>query len=195
MQQSIVHKRPRRGARDGWVWIGAQVSVRGAYKRLCEGNHEENPSILRACRFIWRQTVPLKLRFFGWLLLRRRRKTRVLRKRSYPDTSTDCNLCLGDDEDCAHLSFARTLLSQQPISMIDTTSETSLWESIQWKGRWEEEGVRILAVFWAIWLHPWWQKYIPDLLAETGFTDCQPTKTPIEVNHRLNLNKNDSIPT
>ena len=69
MQQSTLYKRPQSGAPDGWVWIGAQFSVRGAYKRLCEGNHEENPSILRACRFIWRRKVPLKVRFFSWLLL------------------------------------------------------------------------------------------------------------------------------
>ena len=32
MQQSILHKRPQSGARDGWVWIGAQFSVQGVYK-------------------------------------------------------------------------------------------------------------------------------------------------------------------
>ena len=30
-------------------------------------------------------------------------------------------------------------------------------------------------------------KYILDVSAETGFTDRQPAKTPIEVNHRLTL--------
>ena len=34
-------------------------------------------------------------------------------------------------------------------------------------------------------------KYILDLLAETRFTDCQPTKTPITVNHKLNLNNDE----
>ena len=34
-QQSLVHKKPQRGVRDGWEWIGTQFSVRGAYKRLC----------------------------------------------------------------------------------------------------------------------------------------------------------------
>ena len=69
MQQSILHKWPQSGACDGWVWIGAQFLVRVVYKRLCEGYHEENPLILQACRFIWRQKAPLKLRFFSWLLL------------------------------------------------------------------------------------------------------------------------------
>ena len=35
------------------------------------------------------------------------------------------------------------------------------------------------------------QKYISDLLAETGFTGCQSTKTPIEVNHGLCLNNSE----
>ena len=42
MQQSQIHKRPQRGVRDGWEWIGAQFSVQGAYKRLCEGKYEES---------------------------------------------------------------------------------------------------------------------------------------------------------
>ena len=32
------------------------------------------------------------------------------------------------------------------------------------------------------------QKYVLDLLAETRFMDCRPAKTPMEVNHKLNLN-------
>ena len=35
------------------------------------------------------------------------------------------------------------------------------------------------------------QKYILELLIEAWFTDCQPAKTPIEANHRLNLNKDE----
>ena len=30
----ILHKRPRSGVQDAWVWIGAQFSVRESYKRL-----------------------------------------------------------------------------------------------------------------------------------------------------------------
>ena len=69
MQLSLAHKRPQSRARDGSDWIGAQFSIPGAYKRLCEWNPEENLSIISACRFIWRQKVPLKVRSFGWLLL------------------------------------------------------------------------------------------------------------------------------
>ena len=38
------------------------------------------------------------------------------------------------------------------------------------------------------------QKFILDLLAETQFAQSQPTKTPIEVNHRLTLNKDEQHP-
>ena len=35
------------------------------------------------------------------------------------------------------------------------------------------------------------QKYIIDLLTETGFADCQPAKTPIEVKHQLTWTENE----
>ena len=65
---------------------------------------------------------------------------------------------LGDKEDCAHLflgcPFAKTIWNQQPISIVDTTSEMSLWESIRKSGgRRKAEGIRILAVLWAIWMY------------------------------------------
>ena len=42
IQQSLVHKRPQSGARHGWEYIGAQFSVRGAYKKLYVGQYEES---------------------------------------------------------------------------------------------------------------------------------------------------------
>ena len=35
------------------------------------------------------------------------------------------------------------------------------------------------------------QKYVLDLLTETRFVDCQLAKTPMEVNHKLNLNEDE----
>ena len=35
------------------------------------------------------------------------------------------------------------------------------------------------------------QKYVLNLLAETGFIDCRPAKTPMEVNHKLTLNDDE----
>ena len=86
MQQSIVHKSPKRGVCDSWEWIGAPFSIRGGYKRLCEGQSEENHSIKNACRFLWRQKVPLKVRLFGWLLLQKRLMTRVFHRQLYPES-------------------------------------------------------------------------------------------------------------
>ena len=46
------------------------------------------------------------------------------------------------------------LWNRHTTSMVDTTSETSFWDSIQKiGGKRREEGVRIFAELWAIWLH------------------------------------------
>ena len=67
MQQFLVLERPQSMARDGWEWIGAQFLVRGTFKKLCKGLCEENQSINRACRFIWRQKSLSKCRsLFGF---------------------------------------------------------------------------------------------------------------------------------
>ena len=95
MQQSVVHKKPHRGAHDGLEWIRAQFSLRGAYKRLCERQYEESRPIIR------RQRVPIKMRFFGWLLLQRRLMTRLVYKQSYPEIPTSCAQCSSGEEDCA----------------------------------------------------------------------------------------------
>ena len=105
MQESIMYKRPHRGVYDGWEWIGAPSSIRGAYKRLCEKQYMEDRSIIRACWCIWQQKVPLKVRLFRWFVLQKRLITRVLHRRLYPGTSADCNHCLGAEEDSALLFF------------------------------------------------------------------------------------------
>ena len=158
MQQSIVHKRLQRGVCDSWEWIGAPFSVRGEYKRFCKGQYVEDRLIIKACQFIWRQKVPLKVCLFCGLLLRSRLMTRVIHRQLYLGTSADCLLCSGVEEDCAHLffecPFARTIWTRQPISRVNTTSEMSFWDLIRrsnYKKR--ADRVCILAVLWAIWLH------------------------------------------
>ena len=84
--------------------------------------------------------------------------TRVFHKGLYPETSAECALCLGAEEDCARLflgyPFAREIWNQQTISRVNTTSETSFWESFRRSGgRSRVEGVRILVGLWAIELH------------------------------------------
>ena len=135
MQQSIVHKSPQRGMWNSWEWISVPFSVWGAYKRLCEGQSEENHSINSACSFLWQQKVPLKVRLLRWLLLWKRLMTRVFHRRLYPESSAACGLCSSAEEDCAHLffecSFARSICDRQTSSRVDTTSESSFWESIR----------------------------------------------------------------
>ena len=50
--------------------------------------------------------------------------------------------------------FAKTIWNQKSIPSMDATWKTSFWDSI-WRGghKRKEEGGRILAVLWAIWLH------------------------------------------
>ena len=135
MQRSIVHKRPQRGMCDRLEWIGAPFLVRGAYKRLCEGQSEEYPSFNKACRFIWQPKVPLKVGLFSCLLLWKRLMTKAFHIRLYPETSAECGLCLRAEEDYAQLffgcPFARSIWDRQTILRVDTTPETSFWKSIQ----------------------------------------------------------------
>ena len=37
------------------------------------------------------------------------------------------------------------------------------------------------------------QKYVLDLLKETSFLGCKPTKSPIEVNHKLGKKKEEAV--
>ena len=157
IQQSIVHKSPQRRVCDSWEWISAPFSVRGAYKRLCKGQFEENNSISSSCRFLWRQKVPLKVQLFGCLLLWKRLMTQVFDKRLCLESSAECGLHSGAEEDCAHLffecPFTRSVWDQQTSSRIDTTSKSSFWESFYKSGCRREDGVCIHMVLWATWLH------------------------------------------
>ena len=128
MQQSPIHQRPQTGAHNRWEWIGAHFSLRGSYKKLCEGQYEESLPINRAFNFIWRQKVPLKVRFFGWLLLRRKLMTQVFHGRLYLETSVECTLCL-IVRTIVHIFFSSAPLPGQygtdkPFHR-QTTSETS----------------------------------------------------------------------
>ena len=55
--------------------------------------------------------------------------TRVLRKTIYPDTSTDCVLCYGGEENCIHLffqcPFTHKILATQQIPSMDASGTQS----------------------------------------------------------------------
>ena len=79
LQGLLADTRPTEG-QDGWMWCEASFSVRAAYRRLRSQAGSEDPMFLRLWRRIWRSRIPLKIRVFLWLLLRRRLMTRALRQ-------------------------------------------------------------------------------------------------------------------
>ena len=129
----------------------APFSIQRANKRLCKGQYVEDRLIIRACRFIWQQKVPLKMGLFFLLLLRKRFMMRVLHRQLYPRTSADCNLCSGTKEDNAYLlfgcPFTLTIWTRQTILRVDTTLEMSFEESIRRSNcRRRADGFHILAM-------------------------------------------------
>ena len=57
MQQMLEGWRPMEGARDGWIWRNEPFSVRGLYQQL-RTSQSEDPSVLDACRAVWKQMLP-----------------------------------------------------------------------------------------------------------------------------------------
>ena len=110
LQELLADQRPTKG-QDGWTWCETSFSVRAAYRRLRAQAGSEDPLFLRLRRRFWRSRIPVKIRVFLWLLLRRRLMTRSLRQRWVPHSSAECALCGAILEDCDHL-FVRCLLAQ-----------------------------------------------------------------------------------
>ena len=69
-------RRPREGARDGWIWRNEPFSVRGLYREL-RTSQSEDPIMLDACRDVWKQRLPYKVAIFSWTLTRQRVLARV----------------------------------------------------------------------------------------------------------------------
>ena len=97
--------RPLEATRDAWVWRQSRFMVKAVYRLLCGQLSPENVYVTQRCKLIWKRHIPLKIRIFGWLLLRRRLMTRVARQGMFPDSPVCCPLCGGGPEDCSHLFF------------------------------------------------------------------------------------------
>ena len=76
MQQMLEGRRPREGVTDGWIWRNEPFSVRGLYRQL-RTSQTEDPTMLDACRDVWKQRLPYKVAIFAWTLARQRVLTRV----------------------------------------------------------------------------------------------------------------------
>ena len=95
LQSHVVDLRPLEATRDAWVWRHSRFTVKAVYRLLCGQLPLENVYVRQRCRLIWKRHIPLKIRIFGWLLLRRRLMTRVARQRMFPDSPVSCPLCGG----------------------------------------------------------------------------------------------------
>ena len=84
LQIRIAHLRPLAGTQDAWIWHHSRFSTREVYRLLRGQEAPEAATLVRRCPVVWKQRLPLKTRIFGWLLLRRRLMTRVLRRRMVP---------------------------------------------------------------------------------------------------------------
>ena len=61
--------RPREGAKDGWIWKKDTFSVQGLYQQL-RTTQFVDPTILNACRAVWKQRLPHKVAVFAWTIAR-----------------------------------------------------------------------------------------------------------------------------
>ena len=129
IEQSLVQLRLVSSVRDAWEWENAPFSIHKAYQRIRGRQGTEDETTIRACQTIYQQKFPLKVKIFGWLLLRRRLLTRVFWKKMYPDASKECVLCREGKEDCKHLfficSFAHTIWAFKGITAVEAIYKTN----------------------------------------------------------------------
>ena len=157
LQELLVDLRPTEG-QDGWTWCEMSFSVQAAYCRLRAQVGSEDPLFLRLWQHIWRSRIPLKIRVFLWLLLRRRLMTRSLRQRCDPHSSAECVLCRSDLEDCNHLfvgcPLAQAVWTRTRGVRAQMSSMEVLWRSMaDGPYRRGAEWHLIFATLWTIWNH------------------------------------------
>ena len=105
MQQESLHLCPTAAIAHGWEWVGAPFQVQAAYQTLLGICTEEDTDFSKACQCIWKVKVPVKVRIFSWLLLKRQLVTCAYRRKWQPDSPTKCNWCDGITKDVSHLFF------------------------------------------------------------------------------------------
>ena len=158
LQAKLEDLRPTVEERDAWIWRWVPFSAKAIYGRLRGQSTTEDAQIIRRCRIIWKRRLPLKIRLFAWLLLRRRLMTRTLRQRMYPDSPVNYPLCNGGAEDCDHLFFQCPLTQETwqsvNVDRLGITSTEAFWASLSGGFfRREADWRCIFAVLWAIWTH------------------------------------------
>ena len=158
MQAALAHLQPVEVAGDAWEWRGSRFSAQGAYKLLLDAEPPEDSDVVQRCRLLWRRRILLKIKIFGWLLIRGHLMMRALRQRYVPGADARCVMCSATMEDCTHLFFECPLVqpvwAAAAVEGLDTTSADAFWRSLsQGPFRREAEWRTIFATLWAIWLH------------------------------------------
>ena len=158
VQSRLADTRPIVEGRDAWIWHRAIFSAKAVYESLRGQSTSEDAQTLRRCRLKLKQRLPLKIRLFAWLLLRKRLMTRVFRQRMYPDSLVSCPLCNRGMEDCDHLFFQCSLAQEAwqsvALARLDVSSAEAFWTSVSSNFfRREADWRCIFAVLWAIWTH------------------------------------------
>ena len=128
---------------------------------------------------MWKRRLPLKIKVFAWLLLRRHLMIRSFRQRMFPDSPLECLLCARVVEDCLHLFFACPLAQEVwqavDVGRLVATSEDAFWRSFSGRAfRHEAEWQTIFAKLWFIWTHR----------NEVIFRGCTPSADAIQHNAR-----------
>ena len=155
LQELLANQCLSETTQDAWVWSGPTFTVQAAYRLLREQGESEDPLLLQRCRLVWKRRLPLKIKIFAWLLLRRRLMTRSLRHRMVPDSHVECRLCARAVEDCPHLFFACPLAQEvwqaTGVGRLVVTSEEAFWQSLSGSSfRREAEWQTIFATLWSI---------------------------------------------
>ena len=100
------------------MWHGARFSARNVYHHLQELEGLSDTTMLLKCsRIIWKCRILLKIKIFGWLLLRQRLMTRSFRQR----------FCLRSPAECP---FAQATWRAASTSSLDVSTAESFWYSI-----------------------------------------------------------------
>ena len=155
IHQMLEGQRPREGARDGRIWRKDTFSVRGLYQQL-RTTQFEDPTVLNACRAVWKQRLSHKVAVFAWTIARQRVLTQVRHRHLFSTKSALCMLCREQEEDCEHLFFkcliAIRIWACQGLS--DITSSSVFWATIPRRRRGHEaDRGKGFAVVWALSLH------------------------------------------
>ena len=143
---------------DAWLWPHFMFSAKAVYRLLRGQAPPEADSLVLHSWVVWKQRLPLKIRLFGWLLLRSRLVTRVMRRRMIPGAIVSFLLCAGEDEDCSHLFFACPMVQEAwraaGVARLVVSSDKAFWNSlIDSALRREMDWRQVFVTLWAIWLH------------------------------------------